>query len=239
MAAKWEMEDRLSSESARQLFLRALRFHPECPKLYQEVSVCAHEMREWCLSVVPWRHVFFIKKDSSLRRLGRSRGAAGERELGGYLLASGRCWPCASSRLLVRGWNSYLPFMVGRDRELDPTFFSCGSHGSAIFIPLSLFFFLRLSHSPFLSLSLSSFGFSPSLFQFLFVLFVSLNYWGPLLVGCTRTMMARLLIKKATKVRYRALLETVLFSPMFVRIREKLLCSLQVKIKPCVMRGKR
>ncbi|XP_012581558.1 PREDICTED: U3 small nucleolar RNA-associated protein 6 homolog [Condylura cristata] len=38
MAAKWEMEDRLSSESARQLFLRALRFHPECPKLYQEVS---------------------------------------------------------------------------------------------------------------------------------------------------------------------------------------------------------
>nr|BAE41364.1 unnamed protein product [Mus musculus] len=30
------MEDRLSSESARQLFLRALRFHPECPKLYQE-----------------------------------------------------------------------------------------------------------------------------------------------------------------------------------------------------------
>ncbi|XP_053152983.1 U3 small nucleolar RNA-associated protein 6 homolog [Hemicordylus capensis] len=36
MAAKWEMEDRLSSENARQLFLRALRFHPECPKLYQE-----------------------------------------------------------------------------------------------------------------------------------------------------------------------------------------------------------
>lgn len=36
MAAKWEMEDRLSSESARQLFLRALRFHPHCPKLYQE-----------------------------------------------------------------------------------------------------------------------------------------------------------------------------------------------------------
>ncbi|XP_038613381.1 U3 small nucleolar RNA-associated protein 6 homolog [Tachyglossus aculeatus] len=36
MAAKWEMEDRLSSESARHLFLRALRFHPESPKLYQE-----------------------------------------------------------------------------------------------------------------------------------------------------------------------------------------------------------
>ncbi|NXD41651.1 UTP6 protein, partial [Copsychus sechellarum] len=36
MAAKWEMETRLSSESARHLFLRALRFHPECPKLYQE-----------------------------------------------------------------------------------------------------------------------------------------------------------------------------------------------------------
>ncbi|XP_062967517.1 U3 small nucleolar RNA-associated protein 6 homolog [Cynocephalus volans] len=36
MAAKWEMEDCLSSESARQLFLRALRFHPQCPKLYQE-----------------------------------------------------------------------------------------------------------------------------------------------------------------------------------------------------------
>ncbi|KAM6345045.1 U3 small nucleolar RNA-associated protein 6 homolog isoform 3-T3 [Alca torda] len=36
MAAKWEMETRLSSENARHLFLRALRFHPECPKLYQE-----------------------------------------------------------------------------------------------------------------------------------------------------------------------------------------------------------
>ncbi|XP_062447816.1 U3 small nucleolar RNA-associated protein 6 homolog [Rhea pennata] len=36
MAAKWEMEARLSSESARHLFLRALRFHPECSKLYQE-----------------------------------------------------------------------------------------------------------------------------------------------------------------------------------------------------------
>ncbi|XP_062886782.1 U3 small nucleolar RNA-associated protein 6 homolog [Mobula hypostoma] len=36
MAAKWEMEDRLSSENARRLFLRALRFHPESQKLYQE-----------------------------------------------------------------------------------------------------------------------------------------------------------------------------------------------------------
>ncbi|XP_067403497.1 U3 small nucleolar RNA-associated protein 6 homolog isoform X3 [Emydura macquarii macquarii] len=36
MAAKWEMEERLSSESARHLFLRALRFHPESAKLYQE-----------------------------------------------------------------------------------------------------------------------------------------------------------------------------------------------------------
>ncbi|NXX05434.1 UTP6 protein, partial [Larus smithsonianus] len=36
MAAKWEMETRLSAENARHLFLRALRFHPECPKLYQE-----------------------------------------------------------------------------------------------------------------------------------------------------------------------------------------------------------
>ncbi|KFQ98731.1 U3 small nucleolar RNA-associated protein 6, partial [Nipponia nippon] len=36
MAAKWEMESQLSSESARHLFLRALRFHPESPKLYQE-----------------------------------------------------------------------------------------------------------------------------------------------------------------------------------------------------------
>lgn len=36
MAAKWEMEDRLSSESARHLFLRALRFHPESQKVYQE-----------------------------------------------------------------------------------------------------------------------------------------------------------------------------------------------------------
>ncbi|XP_078391253.1 U3 small nucleolar RNA-associated protein 6 homolog isoform X2 [Cetorhinus maximus] len=36
MAAKWEMEDRLSSENARHLFLRALRFHPDSEKLYQE-----------------------------------------------------------------------------------------------------------------------------------------------------------------------------------------------------------
>ncbi|XP_030638289.1 U3 small nucleolar RNA-associated protein 6 homolog [Chanos chanos] len=36
MAAKYEMEDRDSSESARHLFLRALRFHPENPKIYQE-----------------------------------------------------------------------------------------------------------------------------------------------------------------------------------------------------------
>ncbi|XP_074119735.1 U3 small nucleolar RNA-associated protein 6 homolog isoform X2 [Sminthopsis crassicaudata] len=36
MAAKWELEDCFSSESARYLFLRALRFHPESPKLYQE-----------------------------------------------------------------------------------------------------------------------------------------------------------------------------------------------------------
>ncbi|XP_028674675.2 U3 small nucleolar RNA-associated protein 6 homolog [Erpetoichthys calabaricus] len=35
-AAKWEMEDCSSSESARQLFLRALRFHPDNKKLYQE-----------------------------------------------------------------------------------------------------------------------------------------------------------------------------------------------------------
>lgn len=38
MAAKCEMEDRNSSESARHLFLRALRFHPENKKVYQEVS---------------------------------------------------------------------------------------------------------------------------------------------------------------------------------------------------------
>ncbi|XP_062401136.1 U3 small nucleolar RNA-associated protein 6 homolog isoform X2 [Sardina pilchardus] len=36
MAAKCEMEDRGSSESARHLFLRALRFHPESKKVYQE-----------------------------------------------------------------------------------------------------------------------------------------------------------------------------------------------------------
>lgn len=36
MAAKSEMEDRNSSESARHLFLRALRFHPENRKVYQE-----------------------------------------------------------------------------------------------------------------------------------------------------------------------------------------------------------
>ncbi|KAF4012117.1 hypothetical protein G4228_003602 [Cervus hanglu yarkandensis] len=36
LAAKWEMEDCFSAESARQLFLRALRFHPRYPKLYEE-----------------------------------------------------------------------------------------------------------------------------------------------------------------------------------------------------------
>ncbi|XP_072538940.1 U3 small nucleolar RNA-associated protein 6 homolog [Salminus brasiliensis] len=36
MAAKCEMEERNSSESARHLFLRALRFHPENKKVYQE-----------------------------------------------------------------------------------------------------------------------------------------------------------------------------------------------------------
>ncbi|XP_046899623.1 U3 small nucleolar RNA-associated protein 6 homolog [Hypomesus transpacificus] len=36
MAAKSEMEDRNSSESARHIFLRALRFHPENKKVYQE-----------------------------------------------------------------------------------------------------------------------------------------------------------------------------------------------------------
>ncbi|MCJ8730114.1 hypothetical protein PDJAM_G00114380 [Pangasius djambal] len=36
MAAKCEMEDRNSSESARHLFLRALRFHPDHKKVYQE-----------------------------------------------------------------------------------------------------------------------------------------------------------------------------------------------------------
>uniref|UniRef100_A0A8C7CK87 UTP6 small subunit processome component n=1 Tax=Oncorhynchus kisutch TaxID=8019 RepID=A0A8C7CK87_ONCKI len=36
MAAKSELEDRNMSESARHLFLRALRFHPESKKVYQE-----------------------------------------------------------------------------------------------------------------------------------------------------------------------------------------------------------
>lgn len=38
MAAKSELEDRNSSESARHLFLRALRFHPDNKKVYQEVK---------------------------------------------------------------------------------------------------------------------------------------------------------------------------------------------------------
>lgn len=38
MAAKSELEERNSSESARHLFLRALRFHPGNRKLYQEVG---------------------------------------------------------------------------------------------------------------------------------------------------------------------------------------------------------
>uniref|UniRef100_A0A8C7HFJ0 UTP6 small subunit processome component n=1 Tax=Oncorhynchus kisutch TaxID=8019 RepID=A0A8C7HFJ0_ONCKI len=37
MAAKSELEDRNSSESARHLFLRALLFHPESKKVYQEL----------------------------------------------------------------------------------------------------------------------------------------------------------------------------------------------------------
>ncbi|KAM3920056.1 U3 small nucleolar RNA-associated protein 6 homolog isoform 2-T2 [Leptodactylus fuscus] len=36
MAAKWEFEDKLSTESSRHVFLRALRFHPDSAKLYQE-----------------------------------------------------------------------------------------------------------------------------------------------------------------------------------------------------------
>ena len=38
MAAKSELEDRNSSESARHLFLRALRFHPDNKKVYTEVE---------------------------------------------------------------------------------------------------------------------------------------------------------------------------------------------------------
>uniref|UniRef100_A0A3Q0R8W8 UTP6 small subunit processome component n=1 Tax=Amphilophus citrinellus TaxID=61819 RepID=A0A3Q0R8W8_AMPCI len=38
MGAKSELEDRNSSESARHLFLRALRFHPNNKKVYQEVK---------------------------------------------------------------------------------------------------------------------------------------------------------------------------------------------------------
>lgn len=38
LAAKSELEDRNSSESARHLFLRALRFHPNNKKVYQEVE---------------------------------------------------------------------------------------------------------------------------------------------------------------------------------------------------------
>ena len=38
MAAKSELEDIDSSESARHLFLRALRFHPEDKKVFQEVG---------------------------------------------------------------------------------------------------------------------------------------------------------------------------------------------------------
>uniref|UniRef100_A0A8C6FN17 UTP6 small subunit processome component n=1 Tax=Moschus moschiferus TaxID=68415 RepID=A0A8C6FN17_MOSMO len=36
LAAKWELEDSFSSESARQLFFQALSFHPRCPKLHEE-----------------------------------------------------------------------------------------------------------------------------------------------------------------------------------------------------------
>lgn len=43
MAAKCELEDRGSSENARHLFLRALRFHPENKKVYQEVSLFQNE----------------------------------------------------------------------------------------------------------------------------------------------------------------------------------------------------
>uniref|UniRef100_UPI00358EFA98 U3 small nucleolar RNA-associated protein 6 homolog isoform X2 n=1 Tax=Myxine glutinosa TaxID=7769 RepID=UPI00358EFA98 len=36
MAAKWELEENRSSDGARSLFLRALRFHPDSRKLFQE-----------------------------------------------------------------------------------------------------------------------------------------------------------------------------------------------------------
>lgn len=76
MAAKWEMETRLSSESARHLFLRALRFHPECPKLYQEVSSCFSSVTAYLFSrssqfsMFPksvwdsWRKLFFHQQEN-------------------------------------------------------------------------------------------------------------------------------------------------------------------------------
>lgn len=45
MAAKSELEDRNSSESARHLFLRALRFHPNNKKVYQEVKDAKNLLR--------------------------------------------------------------------------------------------------------------------------------------------------------------------------------------------------
>jgi len=39
MAAKWEFEENASASSARDLLLRALRFHPESIVVYTEVGL--------------------------------------------------------------------------------------------------------------------------------------------------------------------------------------------------------
>ncbi len=57
MAAKCEMEDRNSSESARHLFLRALRFHPENKKVYQEVRKHWHYIQLIKHSIITDVHI--------------------------------------------------------------------------------------------------------------------------------------------------------------------------------------
>lgn len=60
MAAKSELEDRSSSESARHLFLRALRFHPNNKKVYQEVK----ESMSWNL----YRKTLFLLERNSVEK---------------------------------------------------------------------------------------------------------------------------------------------------------------------------
>lgn len=60
MAAKSELEDRDSSESARHLFLRALRFHPNNKKVYQEVKGAKCVCKKYFQGKLCWKACFTV-----------------------------------------------------------------------------------------------------------------------------------------------------------------------------------